>query len=149
MESIKLRIARSDPEQKSAGWSEYAVDVLEKTTVLDCLDRIQRTTDPTLAFRYACRAGMCGSCAMLVNGKERWTCRTLVGKLGVSELRIEPLRHLPVIRDLAVDFAPLWQKYRKVKPAFEGGGKQRRPSVGVEDNIQCISCGACYSSCTF
>lgn len=150
MESVKLRIARHDPENKRSGWSEFQVELHEKTTVLDCLDRIQRTEDPSLAFRYACRVGMCGSCAMVVNGKERWTCRTLVRNLGAAQLTIEPLRHMPVIRDLAVDFTPLWQKYRRVQPAFEPGKQTRSvPRSVIEPNLQCISCGACYSSCTF
>src|SRR5437762_8834283 len=114
MESVKLRIARHDPETKQTGWSEFKVEVREKTTILDCLDRIQRTEDPSLGFRYACRVGMCGSCAMVVNGKDRWTCRTLVRDLGEREIKLEPLRNLPVIRDLAVDFKPLWAKYRQI-----------------------------------
>jgi len=158
MESINLRVARRDPEKQTSGWSEYSVELKEKTTVLDCLDRVQRTEDPSLAFRYACRVGMCGSCAMVVNGKERWTCRTLVRDLEVSRLTVEPLRHLPVIRDLVVDFSPLWEKYRKVAPyslPLEKGESRRRRQgvnerrVSIEPNLQCISCGACYSSCTF
>lgn len=155
MESINLRVARRDPERKTSGWSEYNVVLQEKTTVLDCLDQVQRTSDPTLAFRYACRVGMCGSCAMLVNGKERWTCRTLVRGLKSSKVTVEPLKHLPVVRDLVVEFSPLWQKYREVESAFvPGKGKQNRRAAErnrslIEPNLQCISCGACYSSCSF
>src|SRR5262249_20089224 len=103
-------------------------------------------------------AGMCGSCSMVVNGKERWTCRTLVRNLRVSTVTLEPLRNLPVIRDLAVDFTPLWRKYRQVLPAFEHtptGAKRiskldaRLKRERIEANMQCISCGACYSACGF
>lgn len=157
METVKLRIARHDPETKKTGWSEYNVEVREKTTILDCLDRIQRTQDPSLGFRYACRVGMCGSCAMVVNGKDRWTCRTLVQNLNESEITLEPLRSMPVIRDLAVDFKPLWQKYRHIRPAFEPAGSTApvhdtesiRERRRIDPNIQCISCGACYSSCGY
>src|SRR5262245_34299223 len=117
MESVKVRLARHDPDTRKSAWEEYKVDVHEKTTVLDCLDQIQRFSDPSLAFRYACRVGMCGSCAMVVNGKDRWTCRTLVRRLEADTITIEPLRNLPVIRDLAVDFAPLWKKYRHIRSA--------------------------------
>jgi succinate dehydrogenase/fumarate reductase iron-sulfur protein len=158
MESVKLRVARRDPETDESGWSEFEVEVREKTTVLDCLDRVQHTQDPSLGFRYACRVGMCGSCAMVVNGKDRWTCRTLVRDLGAEEIRLEPLRNLPVIRDLAVDFSPLWRKYRQIRPAFEYSpagaprvlkAETRRLRERIDSNIQCISCGACYSSCGY
>jgi fumarate reductase iron-sulfur subunit len=112
--------------------------------------------DPTLGFRYACRVGMCGSCAMVVNGKDRWTCRTLVRSLGVGSITLEPLRNMPVIRDLAVDFQPLWQKYRHIQPAFEPGdpkrflkAESRRKRQQIEPNLQCISCGICYSACGY
>jgi succinate dehydrogenase/fumarate reductase iron-sulfur protein len=158
MESVKLRIARHDPETNKAGWSEFQVEVREKTTVLDCLDRIQRTQDSSLGFRYACRVGMCGSCAMVVNGKDRWTCRTLVQDLQEPEIRLEPLRNMPVVRDLAVDFKPLWNKYHQIRPAFEAApaaaprllkAELRRQRERIDPNIECISCGACYSSCGF
>ena len=156
METVKLRIARYDPETKQGGWSEHAVEVREKTTVLDCLDRIQRTDDASLGFRYACRVGMCGSCAMVVNGRDRWTCRTLVHDLGKNELTLEPLRNMPVIRDLAVDFKPLWAKYRQVRPALEPDASPRlmkaevrRRRERIAPNLECISCGICYSACGY
>ena len=158
MTSVKLHIARHDPETKTSGWSDFNVELREKTTVLDCLDRIQHSDDPSLGFRYACRVGMCGSCAMVVNGKDRWTCRTLVRDLGAEEITLEPLRNMPVIRDLAVDFKPLWEKYREIKPAFEQAPAGARPLMKAQarrqrdliaPNMQCISCGACYSACGY
>ncbi len=156
METVTLRIARHDPETKTSSWAEYRVEVREKTTVLDCLDRIQRTEDSSLGFRYACRVGMCGSCAMVVNGRDRWTCRTLVRDLKAHRITLEPLRNMPVIRDLAVDFKPLWQKYRQIQPAFEPArgervmkAEARRRRERIEPNLQCISCGICYSACGY
>jgi succinate dehydrogenase/fumarate reductase iron-sulfur protein len=156
MESVTVHIARFDPETQESGWDEYEVALHEKTTILDCLDHIQKSEDPSLGFRYACRVGMCGSCAMVVNDKERWTCRTLVRDLDTGEITIEPLRNMPVIRDLAVDFNPLWKKYRQIEPAFEPGdngqllrAEARRRHERIEANLQCISCGICYSSCGY
>jgi succinate dehydrogenase iron-sulfur subunit len=157
MESVTLRIARLDPETNASGWSEFQVELREKTTILDCLHQIQRTLDPSLGFRYACRMGVCGSCSMVVNGRDRWTCRTRVNSLGASHITLEPLRNMPVIRDLAVDFKPLWQKYREVQPAFEPAqeaprmlkAETRRHRTLIEPNLQCINCGACYSACGF
>ena len=73
-------------------------------TVLDVVTHIQRALDPTLAYRFACRVGMCGSCAMTVNGRPAWTCRTHVAKV-IKNGRIEigPLANLPVIKDLVAD----------------------------------------------
>ena len=156
MKSLKVRIARYDPETKQCGWTEHAVEVQEKTTVLDCLDRIQRTDDASIGFRYACRVGMCGSCAMVVNGRDRWTCRTLVRDLGNNEITVEPLRNLPVIRDLAVDFKPFWAKYRQIRPALEPEqaprlmkAEIRRRRERIAPNLECISCGICYSACGY
>jgi succinate dehydrogenase/fumarate reductase iron-sulfur protein len=154
VESITVRTARYDPETGRSGWSDFRVPVHDKTTVLDCLDHVQKTADSTLAFRYACRAGICGSCAMVVNSKERWTCRTRIRTLGTDVVTIQPLRHMPVIRDLVVDFTTVWKKYRQVRPAYVpkpgleiGVGLQER--ARIDPNIQCIGCGACYSSCSF
>ena len=67
-------------------------------TVLDVVTYIQRSLDPTLAYRFACRVGMCGSCAMTVNGVARWTCRTHIDKVVKNDrIEIAPLRNLPVI----------------------------------------------------
>ncbi len=96
----------------------YDVPAAEKQTVLDVVTFIQRRLDPSLAYRFACRVGMCGSCAMTVNGKPRWTCRTnveTVAKGGRLELR--PLRNMPVIKDLAVDMAGFFEKWQ------EAGGR--------------------------
>src|SRR5215469_16666872 len=81
-----------------------AVPRRQNQTVLDVVTEIQREQDPTLAYRFACRVGMCGSCAMVVNGRPRWTCRTRVSEAATPEgaLRLEPLRNFTVVKDLAV-----------------------------------------------
>src|SRR5262245_38018391 len=83
---------------------DYAVPMCENQTVLDVVTWVQRNADATLSYRFACRVGMCGSCAMTVNGHPRWTCRTHVSKVVKrGKLTIGPLRNLPVIKDLAAD----------------------------------------------
>lgn len=85
-------------------------------TVLDVVSWIQQNLDPTLTYRYACRVGMCGSCAMMVNGVPRWTCRTHVNKVDQGgALTIGPLRNLPVIKDLAADMDPFFEKWVKAE----------------------------------
>jgi fumarate reductase iron-sulfur subunit len=92
----------------------FWVPAKEGMTVLDALVDAQRRLDPTLAFRYACRVGMCGSCAMVVNGKERWACRTLLKTLKSGIVTVRPLYHFPLVRDLVVDMAPLAEQTARV-----------------------------------
>src|SRR6266705_4079320 len=118
MREITVRVQRS-PEKSGAKphFETHRVTLAEKASVLDALFTLQRGPCPDLAFRYSCRVGMCGSGAMVVNGRERLTCSTLVQTVG-PELRIEPLRNLPVVRDVAVDFKPFFGAYRRSLPQF-------------------------------
>src|ERR671914_2553402 len=93
---------------------DFSVPRQASQTVLDVVTWVQRRLDPTLAYRFACRIGMCGSCAMMVNGVPRWTCRSQVRKVArAGRLEIAPLRNLPRIRDLVVDMAPFFDKMQK------------------------------------
>src|SRR5437867_9050522 len=101
-ESLKVNVWRGTDTGK---FIAYDVPRHASQTVLDVVTHIQRALDPTLAYRFACRVGMCGSCAMTVNGEPRWTCRTHIDKAvkNENEVVLEPLRNLPVIRDLVTD----------------------------------------------
>jgi len=136
----------------------YDVPRFPSQTVLDVVTHIQRKLDPTLAYRYACRVGMCGSCAMTVNGVPRWTCRThvdRVAKNGVLQLR--PLRNLPVIRDLVTDMRSFFDKWERAGGQFEGASTKADDFARVapdsaarqaaDAGIECIGCGVCYSAC--
>jgi fumarate reductase iron-sulfur subunit len=137
----------------------YDVPVRESQTVLDVVTWVQRRLDPTLAYRFACRVGMCGSCAMTVNGVPRWTCRSHVRKLANGgRLEIAPLRNLPRIRDLVVDMAPFfdkWQKaggrFRPAEPGENEGFARVEPSsparLAADAGIECIGCGVCHAAC--
>lgn len=122
------------------------------------MTHIQRVLDPTLAYRFACRVGMCGSCAMTVNGVARWTCRTHVDKVVKNDrMEIAPLRNLPVIRDLVTDMREFFDKWAKAKGQFSGrltkneDFQKVKPDslerVAVDAGIECIGCAVCYSSC--
>ena len=150
---MTLRVFRYAPERTV----EYRVEARPGMTVLDALVLIQRGQDPTLAFRYACRVGMCGSCAMVVNGRERWACRTLLVSLGTEAVSVRPLYHFPLIRDLVVDMAPFVTKMQTVVAAFvpkEGEeafapiGRNAKERRQIDPAIECIGCGACLSACT-
>jgi fumarate reductase iron-sulfur subunit len=148
-----LRWAPDEPERVAA----YDVEAGEDTTVLDALVAVQREQDPTLALRYACRVGMCGSCAMVVNGRERWACRTRLTSLGDGPVRVRPLYHFPVLRDLVVDMAPFVERQQAVGAALvrapdaatyaeiPAGSRER---AEIDEAIECIGCGMCLSACT-
>jgi fumarate reductase iron-sulfur subunit len=139
-------------------FQEFDVPRHPSQTVLDVVTYIQRTLDPTLAYRFACRVGMCGSCAMTVNGVPRWTCRTHVDKVARNDkLEIGPLRNLPLIRDLVTDMREFFDKWARAKGQFHGRRTrdddfdQVKPSsserLQADAGIECIGCGVCYSAC--
>jgi fumarate reductase iron-sulfur subunit len=153
---VALRVFRWTADQAER-LDEYRVTAAADTTVLDALVEIQRTQDPTLAFRYACRVGMCGSCAMVVNGRERWACRTRLASLGPGPITVRPRNHFPLLRDLVVDMSPFAAKLRDVNAAltpYEGAEPYAQVSSGSAERreidlaIECIGCGMCVSACT-
>jgi fumarate reductase iron-sulfur subunit len=134
----------------------FEVAPREGLTVLDALVEVQRGSDPTLAFRYACRVGMCGSCAMVIDGRERWACRTLVARLGAT-VTVRPLYHFPLIRDLVVDMTPFTSRMRLAGAAFVPGdsvpefaavGRESAERHAIDAAVECIGCGMCLSACT-
>src|SRR3984893_6711571 len=104
---------------QQGGYVTYKVPLRASQTLLDVGTFVQRHLDPTLAYRFACRVGMCGSCAMTVNGRPRWTCRTHISKCGEDGRgEIGPLANLPLIKDRACDMAAFFEKWQKAKGAF-------------------------------
>ncbi|TMH66265.1 MAG: succinate dehydrogenase/fumarate reductase iron-sulfur subunit [Betaproteobacteria bacterium] len=142
----------------NGSFSTYEVPRHESQTVLDVVTYVQRHLDPTLAYRFACRVGMCGSCAMSVNGTPRWTCRTHVAKVvRGNTVRIAPLAHLPIIRDLVTDMREFFDKWTRAKGDFVGTRTRRDDFARVAPNspertaadagVECIGCGVCYAAC--
>src|ERR1700732_782318 len=104
---------------QSGRYQVFSVPMRENQTVLDVVTYVQRHLDPTLSYRFACRVGVCGSCAMTVNGRPRWTCRTHVSKVVKNNgLEIGPLQNLPVIKDLATDMTGFFEKWHDAGGAF-------------------------------
>jgi fumarate reductase iron-sulfur subunit len=116
MDTLKVSVWRG---AESGEFRTYEVPRLESQTVLDVVTYIQRSLDPTLSYRFACRVGMCGSCAMTVNGKARWTCRTHVARVAEgNQIEIAPLANLPVIKDLVADMSRFFDKWAQAKGRF-------------------------------
>lgn len=139
-------------------YQRYEVPQQDNQTVLDVVTWIQRHHEPTLAYRFSCRVGVCGSCAMMVNGRPRWTCRTHVLKVTQHQrLRLGPLENLPVIRDLTTDMTLFFDKWQRVGGRFVGQSTRHDSLAPVRPDspersaadaaIECINCGACYAAC--
>jgi fumarate reductase iron-sulfur subunit len=156
MSSLKVRVWRGGAQ---GAFQSFDVPRHASQTVLDVVTHIQRALDPTLAYRFACRVGMCGSCAMTVNGKARWTCRTHIDLVQKEQevVSIAPLRNLPVIRDLVTDMREFFDKWARAKGSFQGSRTKQddfekiRPDsqarAQIDAAIECIGCAVCYSSC--
>lgn len=142
----------------SGAYRSYEVPRHPSQTVLDVVTFVQRRLDPTLSYRFACRVGMCGSCAMTVNGVARWTCRTHVDKVVKDgRLEIAPLANLPVIKDLAADMREFFDKWKAARGYFEPTRTRHDDFVAmptgsaavaaIQAGIECIGCAVCYASC--
>lgn len=158
MPTVAVSIQRSSRAGEPATFERHEVEVSDRASILDALFALQRGPVPDLAFRFSCRVGMCGSCAMVVNGKEQLTCSTLIKNVGY-DLKIQPLRNLPVVRDLAVDLKPFFGAYMRTMPYFVPRADldknnfypiphASKEGKALNNQPQCIDCGACYSSCS-
>lgn len=169
---MKFKIKRSNGEK--AWFDTFEVKPKPHMSVLEALFQIQDEQAPSLSFRYSCRGAVCGSCAMLINKKQRLACRTQVseivgehvltisayGPIAKPELKtgndilIEPLPNLPVIKDLVVDMEPFFKHYGSIKPGFENIDQAAGERPMSQDDVNkldeyaaCILCGLCYGAC--
>ena len=147
---MEVELARSDASTQR----RFTVEVAEPAVVLDLLLAVQRI-DPSVGFRYSCRVAMCGTCAIRVDGRPTLACQTRI-PTGGGRVLLEPLAGLPVVRDLIVDTGPFWKAWQRVKPWFvpaDDSAERRTLASGdpsrkqVEEGLDCISCGACWTAC--
>ena len=156
---ITLKIQRYNPDTDEAPYyQEYTVEVDPNARLLDALMDVKRFQDGSLGFRKSCAHGVCGSDAMRINGQDGLACKTLVKEVaeeGGATVVVEPLRHLPVQRDLIVDQAEFFEKYKSIKPYLINdepvAEKERIQSpeerLQFDDTTNCILCASCYSAC--
>lgn len=156
---IILKIQRFNPETDSQPrFQDYAVKTNPNARVLDALMEVKRFQDGSLGFRKSCAHGVCGSDAMRINGQDRLACKTLIKDVAERDgdtITVAPLRYLPVQRDLIVDQADFFRKYRSVKPFLINdtpvAEKERIQSqeerMAFDDTTNCILCASCYSAC--
>jgi succinate dehydrogenase / fumarate reductase iron-sulfur subunit len=157
--NIILRILRYNPQTDSTSqFQDFIVTVDPTDRILDALVFIKRNLDGTLSFRKSCAHGVCGSDSMIINGVERLACKTLVQDVAEEEnavVTVEPLKSLPVQRDLMVDYEQFFEAYRGVKP-FLIPARQTERAENIQtpaersrfdDPTKCILCASCHSAC--
>ncbi|MFW9909729.1 MAG: succinate dehydrogenase/fumarate reductase iron-sulfur subunit [Candidatus Thorarchaeota archaeon] len=169
-----LRIARSRDGGEITHYDLYKVQVRNCMTVLDALFQIQDKMDPSLSFRYSCRGAVCGSCSMLINKEPRLACRTQISSVPFepmklktfeaiserplgwnadSEILVEPLPNLPLLKDLIVDMSKFYSALEELKlwsdPVTGDGTRIQSPDDRdrIDRYVNCILCAICYGSC--
>jgi succinate dehydrogenase / fumarate reductase iron-sulfur subunit len=152
---VTLKLRRFNPETDAEPhWETYSVQAEPNDRLLDLLHYVKWHIDGTLTFRRSCAHGICGSDAMRINGVNRLACKVLVKDLPET-VTVEPLKGLPVEKDLLVDMEPFFEAYRAVKPFLVASDKEptrerlQSPAdrARFDDTTKCILCAACTTSC--
>ena len=154
---VTIKILRYNPEvSEESHWESYTVSAEPTDRVLDALHKVKWDTDGSLTFRRSCAHGVCGSDAMRINGKNRLACKTLLKDVNPGKpITVEPIKGLPVLKDLVVDMEPFFDAYRSVMPFLVTTGneptRERIQSQAdrdrFDDTTKCILCAACMTSC--
>ena len=153
--SLTLKIRRYNPEvSPDPWWEEFQVRMEPTDRLLDALHEVKWRLDGTLALRRSCAHGVCGSDAMLINGRNALACQVLVQDVA-PKATVEPIRGLAVLKDLIVDMDPFFEGYKSVLPFLVNDGgepdTERRQSpeerARFDDTTKCILCAACTTSC--
>ena len=178
--TLKVRRYQPEPEDgraRGAYWEDFEVELDETLSVLDGILQAKNDQDGTLAVRCSCRAAICGSCGVKVNGESALACKTQLGEAAAEAARVasangngepapepgarpvitvEPMGNMPVIKDLVTDMESThWEKYRRISPWLMPTGPEPEREhivppeamVDVTQSVACIQCGACVSAC--
>ena len=156
--TIRIECLRYAPGVDAAPrYQAWTVPFTDDMSVLQGLQYIKDHLDGSLTFRWSCRMAVCGSCGMLVNGKPMLTCETFLRDFAPDGLRVEPLSHFPIQRDLAIDQSDFLGKLAAVKPyliaeakrPLSDGPRKQTPAQMDEyyQYSQCINCLLCYAAC--
>ena len=154
---VTVKILRYNPEvSEESRWESHQVTAEPTDRVLDALHKVKWDLDGSLTFRRSCGHGVCGSDAMRINGKNRLACKTLLKDVNPSEpITVEPIKGLPVLKDLVVDMEPFFDAYRSMMPFLVTSGNEptrerlqsQKDRDRFDDTTKCILCAACTTSC--
>lgn len=158
--TIVIEVMRYNPENKRETepyFQRYEVPFSDDMSVLQGLQYIKDEIDSTLSFRWSCRMAICGSCGMMLNGKPELACHTFLRNFYPQGLRVEPLSHFPIERDLVVDSDDFMRKMNTITPyivpekprRLEEGEHLQTPVqlAAYEQFSDCINCMLCYAAC--
>jgi succinate dehydrogenase / fumarate reductase iron-sulfur subunit len=158
-DAIELKVFRYDPEvaaKQEPRFDTFQVPFFKGMTVLDALIYARDHYDSSLTFRHSCRQAICGSDALFINGRQRLGCKTQVADLD-TPVRVEPLPHQEVVKDLVVDMEHFYEQMEAVEPFFDPDElpgddldeqrQSRENREKIKMSTRCIWCGACMSSC--
>ena len=159
-DKMKITVLRYRPEEDKEPWTQsFEVEYTHEMSLLEALNIIKDTQEPTLSFRWSCRMAICGSCGMMVNGTPKLACKTFLRDYAGQEMLIEPLANFPIERDLVVDLSDFIEKLERIKPyiiprkdiPYPG---DRREYIQTPKELEkyrqfsmCINCGICYAAC--
>ncbi|MFT3968433.1 MAG: succinate dehydrogenase iron-sulfur subunit [Sphingobium sp.] len=154
----KFKVYRYDPDSgENPRYDTFEIDLDNcGPMVLDALLKMKNEQDASLTFRRSCREGICGSCSMNINGKNGLACTTAIEDCKGSEVRITPLPHMDVIKDLVPDFSHFYAQYQSIQPWLKAvtpppAGKERLQSPEDREKLdglyECILCACCSTSC--
>ena len=150
---ITFRVYRYKQGDASPHYDTFKVPCDEWTTVLVALQAIRRDNDPSLTLRHSCHHASCGTCAMIINGREELACVVTVLDLGTDVVTVEPLRNIPLISDLVVDMVPFYEVLNQADRPYVRRSEfmpEAKPPGGIDFYTRyenCIECGACVSAC--
>lgn len=156
--TVRMEILRYDPDKDSAPrFQSYEVPFQEEWVVLDAINYIKDQLDGTLSYRWSCRMGVCGSCGMMVNGVPKLSCSAFLRDYYPNPIRVEPLEHFPILRDLVVQLDDFMAKLQSIqpwiirkeeKPVSQGEYLQTPAQhARYKDFSMCINCMLCYAAC--
>src|SRR5918996_4488441 len=132
--NITLEILRYRPEEEAAPvYQRYEVPFRKDWVILDALNYIKDEVDGSLAYRWSCRMGVCGSCGMMVNNRPRLTCSTFLREFYPKAVVVQPLDNFPIVRDLVVDMDSFMEKLRAVKPWIV---REYEPAIEAGEELQ-------------
>ena len=157
-DTITLEVLRYHPETDSEPhFQSYIVPYHEDWVVLDGLNHIKDHLDGTLTYRWSCHMAVCGSCGMMINGEPKLSCHAFLRDYRNGVVRIEPLDHFPIERDLVIVMDSFMEKLSSVKPyliveqdkPLSEGEYLQTPALlnVVKQYTQCINCLLCYAAC--
>jgi len=145
---IKFLIYRYNSAKKQKPtFDSFSVPYIKGMTVLDVIQYVYKHLDPTLAFRYECRQGICGTCGVMLNNKPVLSCSTQIDPT-IKKSSIAPLANFPVEKDLIVDLKPILKRYLKVKPYLDKIHKvivTKKTANHSKPFRKCIECGCCIA----